>query len=59
MRNYFFILLILFMSCDTTESVEQHDDNAVLQSLLNIADSLKVESLINEFDIDEKFKIFS
>ena len=41
------------MSCDTTESVEQHDDNAVLQSLLNIADSLKVESLIIEFDIDE------
>ena len=40
------------MAACTTEPVETHDDNAILQLLLNMADSSAVGFLINEFDID-------
>ena len=43
MQKYIFILLILFMSC-TTEPVDQHDDNAVLQSFFTIGDNDKILS---------------
>ena len=45
------IFILLLVAC-TTEPVEMHDDNAVLHTLLNMADSLAVDFLINEFDID-------
>ena len=41
MQKYIFILLILFMSC-TTDPIDQHNDNAVLQSFLKIGDNDKI-----------------
>ncbi len=40
------------MSCAPTEPVDTHDDNAILQLLLNMADSSSLGFLKNTFDID-------
>ena len=47
------LIFILLLAACTTEPVETHDDNAILQLFLNIADPSALESLKNEFDIDE------
>ena len=46
------IIFLFFISCTPTEPVEIHDDNAILQLLLNMADSASLGFLKNEFDID-------
>ena len=51
MKKISLIFILLLAAC-TTEPVEIHDDNAILQLLLNMADSSAVGFLINEFDID-------
>ena len=52
MKKYFFTIIIFILSCAPTKPVETYDDNAILQLLLNMADSSAVGFLINEFDID-------
>ena len=52
MKKYFFTIIIFLLSCAPTEPVETYDDNAILQLLLNMADSSAVGFLRNEFDID-------
>ena len=50
MKKYFLTIIILLLSCAPTEPVETHDDNAILQLLLNIAEPSLLLTLINEFD---------
>ena len=52
MIKYFLILIIFVFSCSPTEPIDTHDDNAILQLLLNIAEPSLLETLINDFDID-------
>ena len=58
MKKYLFTIIIFHLSCTPTEPVETHDDNAILQLLLNMADSSAVGFLINEFDIDGNGTLF-
>ena len=52
MKKYFFTIIIFILSCAPTEPDETYDDNAILQLLLNMADSSSLGFLRNEFDID-------
>ena len=53
MKKYFLLIIIFLFSCSPTEPVDTHDDNAILQLFLNIADPAALESLRNELDLDE------